>query len=121
MLLEIKARSSCFSFLFALIADDSLISGPLSLKSYTTVADFTDKKTKFSFKESTTVQVIQKDPSGRYTRLLYIHAIYSILVWRNLTLAIVALFVHGIPAWFCSGSKIGSLPVIVTPRQELVP
>ena len=46
------------------IADDSLISGPLSLKSYTTVADFTDKKTKFSFKEGTTVQLIQKDPGG---------------------------------------------------------
>lgn len=44
--------------------DDSLITGPVSLKSYTTVADFMDKKTKFSFKEGTTVQVIQKDPGG---------------------------------------------------------
>lgn len=47
------------------IADDSLITGPLSLKSYYTVADFSDKKTKFSFKEGCTVQVIQKDPGGK--------------------------------------------------------
>ena len=46
------------------IADDSLISGPLALKSYYTVADYMDKKTKFSFKEGATVQVIQKDASG---------------------------------------------------------
>ena len=45
-------------------ADDSLITGPLALKSYYTVADFSDKKTKFNFKEGATVQVIQKDPSG---------------------------------------------------------
>jgi len=51
---------------FDVVADDSLITGPLSLKSYTTVADFMDKKTKFSFKEGTTVQVIQKDPGGKY-------------------------------------------------------
>lgn len=53
-----------------LIADDSLITGPLSLKSYSTVADFMDKKTKFSFKEGATVQVIQKDPSGEWVRAL---------------------------------------------------
>lgn len=47
------------------LADDSLISGPVSLKSYYTVADYMDKKTKFSFKEGSTVQVIQKDPSGK--------------------------------------------------------
>ena len=45
-------------------ADDSQITGPISLKSYTTIADFTDKKTKFSFKEGTTVQVLQKDSAG---------------------------------------------------------
>lgn len=43
-----------------------MITGPLSLKSYYTVADFTDKKTKFSFKEGATVQVIQKDPGGEF-------------------------------------------------------
>ena len=46
-------------------ADDSLISGPLALKSYYAVADFMDKKTKFSMKEGMTVQVMQKDPGGK--------------------------------------------------------
>lgn len=30
------------------------------------MADFVDKKTKFSFKEGATVQVIQKDPGGKW-------------------------------------------------------
>lgn len=55
---------NCNIIVCYIIADDSLISGPLSLKSYYTVADYSDKKTKFSFKAGATVQVIQKDPSG---------------------------------------------------------
>ena len=55
-----------FNFsLHAQIGDQSLITGPVSLKSYCTIADFMDKKTKFSFKKGSTVQVIQKDPNGR--------------------------------------------------------
>lgn len=56
--------------LWIIIADDSLISGPLSLKSYYTVADYMDKKTKFSFKEGATVQVIQKDSTGKLCKVL---------------------------------------------------
>lgn len=49
-----------------------MITGPISLKSYYTVADFSDKKTKFSFKEGATVQVIQKDPSGEKTPTCFV-------------------------------------------------
>lgn len=59
-------RDSLVKCTLVFAADDSLISGPLSLKSYLTVADFMDKKTKFSFKEGATVQVMQKDKSGEY-------------------------------------------------------
>ena len=47
--------------------EDSTISGPVSLRSYLSVANYSDKKTKFSFPEGAIVQVMKKDPGGKGT------------------------------------------------------
>ena len=62
-----KDKNACITCLSlsCCLDDDSLITGPVALKSYYAVTDFDDKKTKFSFKEGTTVQVLQKDPGGK--------------------------------------------------------
>ena len=52
------------SFSPTLSADDSKITGPMSLRSYYAVTPYTDPKTKFSFAEGAVIQVLQKDTSG---------------------------------------------------------
>ncbi len=45
--------------------DESSITGPVTLKSYYTIAEFSEPKSGWSFPEGAVVQVIQKDPGGQ--------------------------------------------------------
>ena len=54
-----------FLSMYMYVADDSTISGPMKLRSYYAVAEYSDAKSKFSFPEGAVVQVLQKDASGR--------------------------------------------------------
>ena len=79
-------------------ADDSVISGPMRLKSYYAVATYSDSKSKFSFSEGAVIQVMQKDASGKTPcwshRLWSIKSIFHIfhacgLVSYNFNLAVL--------------------------------
>lgn len=48
------------------IAESSTISGPRKLTSYYVVAPFNDPKTRFNLMLGSTVQVMQKEPSGEF-------------------------------------------------------
>ena len=48
------------------LTDDSTITGPIRLKSYYTIATYSDPKTEFRLSEGAVVSVLQKDASGIY-------------------------------------------------------
>ena len=45
--------------------ENSIITGPMKLRSYYAVASYSDQKSKFSFSEGTLLQLLQKDSSGK--------------------------------------------------------